>query len=76
MCNAGAWTQQSWKSCANGSNIVALRFSDHGTKEMLEVVGSKVVACCWELLRSVKPVKLCTKGANNVGSFCVRLHVA
>ena len=28
-----------WKSCANGSNIVALRFGDHGTKEMLGVVG-------------------------------------
>ena len=24
---------------ANGSNIVALRFGDHGTKEMLGVVG-------------------------------------
>ena len=27
------------KSCANGSNIVALRFGDHETKEMLGVVG-------------------------------------
>ena len=34
--------QQCWKSCANGSNIVALRFGNHGTKEMLGVVGSKV----------------------------------
>ena len=34
--------QQCWKSCANGSNIIALRFGDHGTKEMLEVVGWKV----------------------------------
>ena len=25
-------------SVANGSNIVALRFGDHGTKEILEVV--------------------------------------
>ena len=41
MCNALAWPQQCWKSCANGSNIVALRFGDHGTKEMLGVVGSK-----------------------------------
>ena len=31
--------QQCWKSCANGSNIVALRFDDHETKEMLGVVG-------------------------------------
>ena len=41
-CNSGSWPQQCWKSCANGSNIVALRFGDHGTKEILEVVGSKV----------------------------------
>ena len=34
-CNARAWSQQCWKSCANGSNIVALRFGDQGTKEML-----------------------------------------
>ena len=35
MRNERAWPQQCWKSCANGSNIVALRFGDHGTKEML-----------------------------------------
>ena len=40
--NERAWPQQCWKSCANGSNIVALRFGNHGTKEMLGVVGSKV----------------------------------
>ena len=34
MCKARAWFQQCWKSCANGSNIVALHFSDHGTKEI------------------------------------------
>ena len=39
-CNARAWPHQYWKSCANGSNVVALRFGDHGTKEMLGVVGS------------------------------------
>ena len=39
MCNECAWPQQCWKSCANGSNIVALCFGDHGTKEMLGVVG-------------------------------------
>ena len=42
MCNALAWPQQCWRSCANVSNIVALRFGDHGTKEMLGVVNSKV----------------------------------
>ena len=40
--NEPAWPQQCWKSCTNGSNIVALRFGDHGTKEMLRVVGLKV----------------------------------
>ena len=30
------------ESFANGSNIVALRFGDNGTNEMLGVVGSKI----------------------------------
>ena len=38
MRNERAWPQQCWKSYANGSNIVELRFGDHGTKEMLGVV--------------------------------------
>ena len=42
VCNERAWLQQCWKSCTNGSNIVALRFGDHGTKEMLGAVGLKV----------------------------------
>ena len=42
MRNERAWPQQCWKICANGSNIVALRFGDHGTKEMLAVVGWEV----------------------------------
>ena len=42
MRHEHAWPQQCWKSCANGCNIVALRFDDHGTKEMLGVVGWKV----------------------------------
>ena len=42
MHNERAWPQQCWKRCANGSNIVALRFGDHGTKEMSGVVGWKV----------------------------------
>ena len=39
MCNERAWPLQCWKNRANGSNIVALRFGDHITKEMLGVVG-------------------------------------
>ena len=35
MRNERAWPQQCWRSCENGSNIVALRFGDHGTKNML-----------------------------------------
>ena len=42
MHNECAWPQQFWKSCVNGSNIVALQFGDQGTKEMLGVVGWKV----------------------------------
>ena len=38
MYNASAWPHQCWKSCANGSNIVAPSFGDHGSKEMLGVV--------------------------------------
>ena len=30
------------RAVKTGSNIVALRFGDHGTKEMLGVVGSNV----------------------------------
>ena len=41
MCNARTWHQKCWESCANGSNIIVLRFGDHGTEEMLGVVGSK-----------------------------------
>ena len=40
-CNARAWPQQCWKSCANGPNNVALRYGDHRTKEMLRIVDSK-----------------------------------
>ena len=38
MRNERARPQQYWKSCASGSNFVALRFGDHGTKETLGVV--------------------------------------
>ena len=39
MCNAYAWPLQCWKSCANGSNIVAFHFSDQLTEQKK----------CWEL---------------------------
>ena len=39
MCNVRAWTLQFWKSCANGSNIVALRRSAISEQKK-----------CWELL--------------------------
>ena len=45
-CNAHACPQQGWKSCANRSNIVALRFGDHGRKEIF----------CW--LKSLTGFKL------------------
>ena len=38
LCNARAWPQQCCEKCENGSNIVALRFGDHGKKK------------CWKLL--------------------------
>ena len=38
MCNARAWLQQCCKSCANGSNIVALRFGDHRKKKSWELL--------------------------------------
>ena len=38
MCNARERPQQCWKSYVNGSNIVALRFGDHGTKEYWELL--------------------------------------
>ena len=38
MCDERAWQQQRWESCANGSDLAKLRFSDHRTNE------------CWELL--------------------------
>ena len=55
MCNARTWHQKCWESCANGSNIIALRFGDHGTEEMLGVVGSK----------SLTRFKFCATTRNN-----------
>ena len=73
MRNERARPQQCWKSCANGSNIVALRFGDHRTKEMLGVVGWKV----WPVSNFAQPHpttcnKVCKRTqhvtSNNVGS--------
>ena len=41
MRNEHEWPQQCWKSCVNGSNIVALRFGDHRTKETWELLAEK-----------------------------------
>ena len=42
MCNAGAWPLKCSRGCGNRYNVVALRPGDHGTKELLRVVDSKV----------------------------------
>ena len=55
MCNACASPQQCCKSCANGSNIAALRLGDQGTKD----VGS-----CW--LKRLTGFKLCATTPNNI----------
>ena len=68
MRNERAWPQQCWKSCANGSNIIALPFGDHGTKEMLGVVGCKV----WPVSSPVQTDA--TLLANN-SQYCWMLHV-
>ena len=81
MCNERAWPQQCWKSCANGSNIVALRFGDHGTKEMLGVVGWKV----WPVSNFAQQHATTsnnmqqgvqTDATCNIQQCCVRLHGA
>ena len=41
ICDARAWPQERWASCASGPAIFLLRFGIHGTKEMLRVIGSK-----------------------------------
>ena len=38
---ARARPQQSWKSCVNGSNIVALRFGDTEQKKCWELIAQK-----------------------------------
>ena len=41
LCNACAWPQQCWESCANRSSIVALRFRDQRTEKCWELFAQK-----------------------------------
>ena len=76
MCNARRWSHQCWKSCVSASNIVALRFGDHGTKEILGGIDSKVTR--FQILRNnyQQHVTICNRVCkrtqhvkpNNVGS--------
>ena len=66
-CFKCAWPQQCWKSCANGSNIIVLCFSDHGAKEMLGVADSKVWPVSTTCNRVCKWTLHVT--SNNVGSY-------
>ena len=89
MRNKRAWPQQCWKSCANRSHIVAWRFGDHGTKEMLRVVGWKVwpvsnfaqhATTSNNMLQGVETDATCNIQqcwellANNVASVCTVLN--
>ena len=81
MRNERARPQPCWKSFANESNIVALRFGDHGTKEMLGVVGWIVwlvsnfaqqhATTSNNMQRGVQTDATC-----NIQQCCVRLHAA
>ena len=51
MCNARERPQQCWRSCVNGSNIVALRFGNRARKGLNTASGAQFVA-----LPLVKPV--------------------
>ena len=72
VCKRMQHLLECWKSCANGSNIVALRFGDHGIKEMLGVVGWKV----WPVSNFTQHPTICNRvckrtqheTSNNVGS--------
>ena len=56
MPNECAWPLQCWKNCANGSNIVALRFVRSQNK--------RNVGSCW--LKSLTGFKLCAITRNNI----------
>ena len=81
MCNTRTWPQQCWKSCANGSNIVSLRFGNHGTKEMSGVkrlTGFKICATtCNSVCKRREHVINNVGRLGVVGQPCsVRLHGA
>ena len=64
MCNARTWHQKCWESCANGSNIIALRFGDHGTERELGV-GS-----CW--LKKFDKVQILRNNSQQQTTTCNR----
>ena len=76
MRNERARLQQFWKSCANGSNIVPLRFGDHGTKEMLGVVGWKVWPVSNNNIQQHMQQGVQTDATCNIQQCCARLHGA
>ena len=63
MFSVPVWPQQCWKGCANGSNVVTLRFGDLGTKGMLGAVSFKL--CAITLYNTQQYVIGCTIGRNN-----------
>ena len=71
MFIARAWPQQCRKSCANGSNVVVLRFGDQGIKEMLGVVGLEVwpVSKLCATTRRKQHATGCSNGRDNVGNY-------
>ena len=54
MHNARARPEQSWKSCANGSNIVALPFGDHRTKEMVAFNRNSALTFVQDLYKNLR----------------------
>ena len=90
MRNERAWPQQCCKSCANRSNIVALRFGDHGTKKCLELLAEKFEwfqtlrdktqqhpTTCNRVCKRTQHVTSNNVGIGVVGQqCCVRLHGA
>ena len=79
MFSVPVWPQQWWKGCANGSNVVTLRFGDLGTKGMLGAVSFKLYATT--LNNTQQHVIWCAIGRNNyvicsygAWDYCVRLN--
>ena len=54
---------QCWKHCANGSNVVTLRFGGRGTKGMLGAVSFNL--CATTLNNTQRHVIGCTIGRND-----------